>query len=50
MSTNLCSFTRFEVWSGLRVEGASQFQKIEDIPYQISAHIRAGSIIPILVS
>jgi len=45
----------YEMWSGLRLSsgsdsGTGSFKLLEDIPYQIAAYVRAGKIIPTLVS
>jgi len=34
----------------LRIKGDSDYQPVEDVPYQIASHLRAGKILPILVS
>lgn len=43
-------WTWYDLWSGQLVEGAGGWKVIEDIPYQIASHLRAGKIIPTLVS
>ena len=39
----------FDLWSGQPMKGDGSWHMLEDIPYQLASHMRAGTIIPLLV-